>query len=497
MDLKRLTIRETLAGFQKKEFSPEELRRQFLKSIEKENPKLNAYLEVFTEGVTRLGAPRPRGMLHEHGGGEEGQDPLGGVPCAVKDNILIDGTRCTGGSRILENYVSAYDATAIKKLRSAGAVFLGKTNLDEFGMGSSTENSAFGPTKNPHDLNRVAGGSSGGSAAAVAAGLAVFALGSDTGGSIRLPASFCGVVGLKPTYGRVSRHGLMAMASSLDQIGPITKNVYDSALVLREIAGRDDFDSTSSRTDVPDFTRNIDEPIKGLRVGMPKEYFGKGLDADVKNTINKAISKFRDLGAEIADISLPNSEYALAAYYIIMTSEASSNLARYDGVKYGYQAKVPIGKTNRGSPISQSDIGTDNLLNVYLKTRGDGFGEEARRRIMLGTYSLSAGYYDAYYRKAQQVRTLIRRDFEEAFKKVDVIVGPTAPTTAFKLGEKTKDPLTMYLSDVYTVAINLAGLPAISVPCGFVDGLPVGLQIIGKHFDEEGILRVANNFENN
>lgn len=463
MDIKKLTIKDTLDGFVKKEFSPEELRQNFLESIKKENPELNAYLSVFDESKGRL----PRGE----------QSGLYGIPCAIKDNTLIEGTRCTGGSKILENYVSAYDATVIRKLRSAGAVFLGKTNLDEFAMGSSTENSAFGPTKNPHDLTRVPGGSSGGSAAAVAAGLAVFALGSDTGGSIRLPASFCGVVGLKPTYGRVSRYGLMAMASSLDQIGPITKNVHDAALVLNVIAGKDSLDSTSAALETPDFTRNLDKPVKGLKIGVPKEYFGEGLDDEVDDAIQKAISKLQALGAEIIDISLPHSEYALAAYYIIMPSEVSANLARYDGVKYGYQAKAR------------------DLLETYLKTRGDGFGEEARRRIMLGTYSLSAGYYDAYYKKAQQIRTLIMRDFEEVFKKVDVIAGPTAPTTAFKLGEKTKDPLTMYLSDVYTVAINLVGLPAISVPCGFVDNLPVGLQIIGRQFDEEGILRTAYNYE--
>ena len=465
-DIKNLTIKSTLEGYAKKDFSQEELRSEFLKAIKKENKELNAYLSVFEDEPV-----------------EEGKGALAGVPCAVKDNMLIEGTRCTGGSRILENYISVYDATAVRKLRSAGAVFLGKTNLDEFAMGSSTENSAYGATKNPRDLTRVAGGSSGGSAAAVAAGLAVFALGSDTGGSIRLPASFCGVVGLKPTYGRVSRHGLMAMASSLDQIGPITKNVYDSALVLGELSGYDDFDSTSSHAAVPDFTKNLDKPIKGLRVGVPREYFGKGIDPEVDLVVQKAISKLQSLGVEIVDISLPSSEYALAVYYIIMPSEVSANLARYDGVRYGHQAKAK------------------DLFETYLKSREEGFGEEARLRIMLGTYALSAGYYDAYYKKAQQVRTLIKKDFEEAFKEVDVIVGPTSPSVAFKLGEKTADPLTMYLSDVYTVAINLAGVPAISLPCGSVEkegkSLPVGLQIIGRHFDEEGILRVAHNFENN
>ena len=479
MDIKKLTIKSTLEGYAKKDFSPEELRREFLKLIEKENPVLNAYLEVFSEGVLPLLTPTVLNNNFRAVGDPQSGHPLLGIPCAIKDNILIDGTRCTAGSRILEDYVSAYDATAIKKLRDSGTVFLGKTNLDEFAMGSSTENSAFGPTKNPHDLTRVPGGTSGGSAAAVAAGLAVFALGSDMGGSIRQPSSLCGVVGLRTTYGRVSRHGLISVAPSLDQIGPITKNVFDSALVLNSIGGQDRFDSNTSPDRVRDYTQNLSKSIKGLRVGVPKEYFGEGLDPEVEKTVNKAISKLQSLGAEPVDISLPHSEYALAAYYIIMTSEASANLARYDGIKYGLSSKA------------------GDLLNTYLKTREEGFGEEVRRRIMLGTYALSAGYYDAYYKKALEVRTLIKKDFGEAFKKVDVIVGPTSPTVAFKLGEKTDDPLTMYLSDVYTVAINLAGIPALSIPCGSVDNLPVGLQIVGRHFDEEGILRVAYNFENN
>ncbi len=465
-DIQKLTIKDALGSFAKKEFTPKDLRDELLKLIKKGNSKLNAYLSVFENLKFKI---------------ENSQvvSPLQGIPCAVKDNILIDNTRCTAGSKILENYVSTYDATVIKKLREAGAVFLGKTNLDEFAMGSSTENSAFGPTKNPHDLTRVPGGSSGGSAAAVAAGLALFALGSDTGGSIRFPASFCGVVGLKPTYGRVSRHGLMAMASSLDQIGPITKNVYDAALVLNAIAGPDKFDSTTFPKEAPDYTYGIDKPIKGLKIGVPKEYFSEGLDSKVNNSIQKAISKFQSLGAEIIDISLPHSEYALATYYIIMSCEVSSNLARYDGIKYGF---------------SKSDK-VKNLLDVYLESRVDGFGEEVRRRVMLGTYALSAGYYDAYYKKAQQVRTLVKKDFDEAFEKVDAIIGPTAPTVAFKLGEKTEDPLAMYLSDVYTVAINLAGVPALSVPCGFADNLPVGLQIIGKQFDEAKILQIGYNYE--
>ena len=463
-EIKNLTIRSTLDGFNKKEFSQEELRQEFLELIKKENKKLNAYLDIFD-------GPEAKVM----------SGVLKGVPCAIKDNILIEDTRCTAASKILGNYVSTYDATVIKKLKEAGAIFLGKTNLDEFAMGSSTENSAFGLTKNPHDLSRVPGGTSGGSAAAVAAGLTVFALGSDTGGSVRQPASFCGVVGLKPTYGRVSRRGLMATASSLDQVGTLTKNVYDSALVLGVISGRDHFDSTAVLKEVPDYTYEIDQSIKGLKIGVPKEYFAEGLNNRVKNVIQEAISKLGGLGAEVIEISLPHSEYALAAYYIIMSSEVSANLARYDGIKYGFSVSEKV----------------KNLIDVYTRSRGVGLGEEVRRRIMLGTYALSAGYYEAYYRKAQQVRTLIKGDFDEAFKKVDVIVGPTAPTVAFKLGEKTSSPLSMYLEDVYTVAINLAGVPAISIPCGFIDKLPVGLQLIGKHFDEATILRVGHNFENN
>lgn len=497
---KKLTIKNVKDGFDKKDFSPEELRQDFLELIKKENKKLNAYLNVFD-------SPAEGDRITEHSTHLSARQVyLEGVPCAIKDNILIDDTRCTAGSKILENYISAYDATVVKKLRDAGAVFLGKTNLDEFAMGSSTENSAYGPTKNPYDLTRVPGGSSGGSAAAVAAGLAVFALGSDTGGSIRLPASFCGVVGLKPTYGRVSRRGLIAMASSLDQIGPITKNVYDAALILNIVAGQDQLDSTTASKEVLDYTDGIDRHIKGLKIGVPKEYFGEGLDDGIENVIQKAISKLQNLGAEIIDISLPHSEYALAAYYIIMPCEVSANLARYDGIKYGFSKADKV----------------KNLLDTYLESRGEGFGEEARRRIMLGTYALSAGYYDAYYLKAQKVRALIKKDFSEAFKKVDVIVGPTAPTVAFKLGEKTQDPLTMYLSDVYTVAINLAGVPAMSVPCGFTSEgtslrsppsdlardarkssllapaspeLPVGLQIIGRPFDEAAILRIGYNLE--
>ncbi|MDP3792127.1 MAG: Asp-tRNA(Asn)/Glu-tRNA(Gln) amidotransferase subunit GatA [bacterium] len=459
------TIKDISEGLAKKEFSAEEIFSHYLNRIGLENKKLNAYLATFNYQPPTSNS----------------QALLGGVPVAIKDNMLIDGTIATAGSKILQNYTSAYDATVIKKLKQAGVQFLGKTNMDDSAMGSSTESSVFGPTKNPHDLERVPGGSSGGSAAAVAADLCVFALGSDTGGSIRQPASFCGVVGLKPTYGRVSRHGLIAMASSLDQIGPITKNVYDSALVLNSIVGHDIFDSTTADKGVVDFTKNLNQPVKGLKVGVPKEYFDKGLSLEVRTSVQNAISKLENLGCHIVDISLPHSKFALAAYYIIMPSEVSSNLARLDGIRYGHSSQK-----------------SKTLLEVYENSRAEGFGPEVKRRIMLGTYALSSGYYDAYYLKAQKVRVLIKRDFDNAFDGVDVIVGPTAPTTAFKIGEKSDDPLSMYLSDIYTVPVNLAGLPGISIPCGkgADSNLPVGFQIIGNSFEEENVLRAAYQLEN-
>ena len=468
------TIRDIQEGLEKGDFTAEEIFNIYKKKIEKENKKLNAYLSIFDQSDTNI-------RIHTNN-----TNPLAGVPCAIKDNMLIDGTIATAGSKILENYISAYDATVIKKLRSAGVSFLGKTNMDEFAMGTSTENSAYGPTKNPYDTSRVPGGSSGGSAAAVAADLCVFALGSDTGGSVRQPARMCGVVGLKPTYGRVSRHGLIAMASSLDQIGPITKCVHDAALVLNAIAGHDIFDSTTVPREVPDFTKNLDKDIKGLRVGVPKEFFREGLSDEVEEKIRSTISILKNLGCEIIDISLPNFDYALSAYYIIVPSEVSSNLARLDGIRYGYSSK-----------------NASNLIDTYLESRSEGFGPEPKRRIMLGTYALSSGYYDAYYLKAQKVRALIKRDFDNAFNPavagVDVIVGPTAPSTAFKIGEKSSDPLALYLEDIYTVPVNLAGLPGISIPCdnGRESGLPVGFQIIGNSFDEEVILRVAHSLEKN
>src|SRR5277367_6197773 len=392
--------------------------------------------------------------------------------------MVTSGVRTTAGSKILDNFIPPYDCTAVARLEAAGAVILGKLNCDEFAMGSSNENSAYHPVHNPRDKSRVPGGSSGGSAAAVAAGMAVATLGSDTGGSIRQPASFCGVVGFKPTYGRVSRYGLIAFASSLDHIGPFANTVKEVALLLRTIAGRDPMDSTSADIPVPDYVAELDKPVKGLRVGVAKEYFGSGLDPEVRATVEAAIQKLAELGCEIIPVSLPHTEYAIPTYYIVATAEASSNLARYDGVRYEFRAK------------------SNTLSEMYRRTRDAGFGVEVKRRIMLGTYALSAGYYDAYYLKAQKVRTLLTRDFDEAFKQVDAIVTPTSPTAAFKLGEKVDDPLAMYLADIYTVTANIAGIPGISVPCGETrDKLPIGMQIFAKHFDESTLLRVAHAYE--
>jgi len=398
---------------------------------------------------------------------------LTGIPCAIKDNILVQDQKCTAGSKILENYVAPYDATVIKRLRAEGAVMLGKTNLDEFAMGGSGENSAFGPTKNPHDKTRVAGGSSSGSGAAVAANEACYALGSDTGGSIRMPASNCGVVGLKPTYGAVSRYGLIPFASSLDQIGPITKSVEDAKVVFKAISGKDPMDATSVDYNFEDSKVGL----KGLKIGVPKEYFVKGIDKEVEKIIRNSIKKAENAGAEIEEITLPSVEFALACYYIIAPSEASANLARFDGIKYGLSEKG------------------NNLLDVYLKSKGHGFGDEVKRRIMIGTYALSSGYYDAYYKKAQEVRQLIKQDFAKAFEKVDLIFCPVSPVPAIKIGERTADPLSMYLMDIYTVSVNLAGLPALSMPVGKIGDLPIGLQIIGNHFQENKILATASVIE--
>lgn len=472
MEFKDFTIKEIHESLLEKKFSVFELISAYLKKIEKENEKTNSYLAVYPKKALTQAK-----KIDEKIAKKEDIPMLAGIPVAMKDNILVEGMQCTAGSKILKDYVAPYNATCINKLKEQGAIILGKTNLDEFAMGSSTENSAFGPTKNPRDLTRVPGGSSGGSAASVAANLSVFALGSDTGGSIRQPVSFCGLVGLKPTYGMVSRYGLIAFASSLDQIGPITKTVEDCKIVFDAIKGEDKLDSTS--------VNNKQKPknIKDLVVGIPKEYFIEGTDPKVIELVKERIEKYKSRGVKIEEISLPHTEYALPCYYIIAPSEASANLARYDGIKYGFSAN--------------KDPSVDNLMDVYLKSRGEGFGKEVRRRIIIGTYALSSGYYDAYYLRAQKVKKLIKKDFDEAFKKVDAIFTPTSPTTAFKIGERSEDPLKMYLSDIFTVSVNLAGLPAISVPCGNVDGLPVGFQVIGKPFEEDRIMEIAGMFKEN
>jgi len=475
MELTNLTIAQTHDKLTKKEFSAIELATAFLEKIDKEDKKISAFLTLTRDLALSQAKEIDDRIL-------EGREisVLAGVPMAVKDNILVENVRCTAGSKILENYIAPYDATVIKKLKSQGAVILGKTNLDEFAMGSSTENSGFFPTKNPHDLTRVPGGSSGGSAATIAANLSVFALGSDTGGSIRQPASFCGVAGLKPTYGAISRYGLIAFASSLDQIGPLTKTVEDCRIVFEAISGKDEMDSTSLNLKFKNQNSKPQFKIQNIKIGVPKEYFIKGMNVEVEKIIKKAVKKIENLGAKIEEISLPHAEYALPCYYIIAPSEASANLARFDGIKYGYSQKA-----------------AKDLMEVYLQSREKGFGAEVRRRIMLGTYALSAGYYEAYYKRAQKVRTLIKEDFQEAFEKVDLILTPVSPSVAFKLGEKISDPLTMYLSDIFTIAVNLAGLPALSLPCGKVNNLPVGLQIIGNKFQEHEILKVGEIFEKN
>ena len=473
MELKDLTIKNIHDSLVKKEFSALELANSYLERIRKEDKKINSFLTV-SEDLALSTAKEVDEMISK----KKEIPLLAGVPLAVKDVILVKGVKCTAGSKILDNYIAPFDATSIKKLKAQKAVILGKTNLDEFAMGSSTENSGFGPTRNPIDLTRVPGGSSGGSAAAVAADFCVLALGSDTGGSIRQPASFCGVVGLKPTYGAVSRYGLIAFASSLDQIGPITKTVEDCKIVFDIIKGKDPLDSTSVES-----KSSFKFQISGLSIGVPKEYLVEGTDPEVIELIKRAIKSYEEKGAEIKEISLPHTEYALPCYYIIAPSEASANLARYDGIKYGF------------SKTKSQESRIKTLMDVYLQSRGEGFGEEVRRRIMLGTYALSSGYYEAYYVRAQKVRTLIKKDFDKAFEKVDVILTPTCPTPAFKLGERVLNPLQMYLSDIFTVSANLAELPAISIPCGNVGKLPVGLQIIGKPFEEEKIMDIAQIFE--
>jgi aspartyl-tRNA(Asn)/glutamyl-tRNA(Gln) amidotransferase subunit A len=473
VDLHVLTMHELQDLLAKREVSAREVTEAFYRRIAALDDRVHAYLtltrELALEQADEADYRRQTG----------GATPLLGIPLAIKDIICTKGVRTTCGSKILHNFVPPYDASVMERLKAAGAILLGKTNMDEFAMGSSTEHSAFGITHNPWDLNTIPGGSSGGSAAAVAADECAAALGTDTGGSIRQPAACCGIVGLKPTYGRVSRYGLVAFASSLDQIGPMTKDVRDAALLLNAIGGRDSRDSTSADIPLPEFTGALTGNVRGLRIGIPREYFISGIDPEVEQAVRSAVKVLEGLGAITAAVSLPHTEYGVAVYYILAPSEASSNLARYDGVKYGYRTP------------NWSD-----LRDMYRRTRDEGFGAEVKRRIMLGTYALSAGYYEAYYKKAQQVRTLIRRDFEQAFEQVDVLIAPTAPTPAFDIGEKIGDPLQMYLSDVFTVPVNLAGIPGISLPCGFNStGLPIGLQIIGRPFDEETVLRVAYAFE--
>jgi len=471
MDLNLLTVASASTAVAERTITATKLAEGFYKKIEAEDGDVRAYLTLAKERALEQAA-----RIDTLAGKGDPLPPLAGVPVAIKDVMVTRGVRSTAGSKILENYIPPYDATAVRRLEEAGAVILGKTNCDEFAMGSSNENSAYGPVRNPRDKSRVPGGSSGGSAASVAAGTAVAALGSDTGGSIRQPAAFCGVVGLMPTYGRVSRYGLIAFASSLDHIGPLTKTVKDSALILRTIAGRDPLDSTSADVPIPDYAAEIEKPVQGLRIGIPKEYFGEGLDAEVRAAVENVIIKLQEAGCQAVPISLPHTRYAVPTYYLVATAEASSNLARFDGVRYAYRSK-----------------NAKTLAQMYRNTRDEGFGAEVKRRIMLGTYALSAGYYDAYYLKAQKVRTLLTRDFENAFQSVDAVVTPTTPTPAFKLGEKADDPLAMYLADIYTVTADLVGIPGISVPCGkSKDGLPIGVQVLGRHFDEATILRLGH-----
>ena len=474
MDLDALTINEVRSAIRDGRSTATTLAENFYAKIEAADRAIGAFLTLSKDRAMHKAA-----AIDALAAKGDELPALAGVPVGVKDVMVTRGVHTTAGSKVLKDFVPPYDCTAVARLEAAGGVVLGKTNCDEFAMGSSNENSAYKPVHNPRDLTRVPGGSSGGSAAAVAAGMAVATLGSDTGGSIRQPASFCGVVGLMPTYGRVSRYGLIAFASSLDHIGPLTKTVRDAAIILGTIAGRDLMDSTSAEVPVPDYVAELDRPVRGLRIGVPKEYFGEGLDSEVRTAVEAAIQKLASLGCEVLPISLPHTEYAIPTYYIIATAEASSNLARYDGVRYGHR-----------------ETGARSLSDMYERTRDEGFGAEVKRRIMLGTYALSAGYYDAYYLKAQRVRTLLARDFEEAFKKVDAIVTPTSPTAAFKLGEKTEDPLAMYLADVYTVTADLVGIPGISIPCGEThEKLPIGLQILGRHFDESTVLRLAHAYE--
>ena len=473
LDFSKLTIKTISGALSEREISAPELTKRFFKKIENIDKEINAFIS--TDLQNAFADAKSAQLLIDNAKGSI----LTGIPMAVKDNMCTDGIKTTCASHMLESFAPPYTSTAVSNLKQEGAVLLGKLNLDEFAMGSSTENSYIKKTKNPWDLDRVPGGSSGGSAAAVASGQVVFALGSDTGGSIRQPAAFCGVVGLKPTYGTVSRYGLVAFASSLDQIGPITKTVEDSAIVLNAISGKDPMDSTSVDSGIKDYAVGISDGVKGMKIGVPKEYLAEGVASGVRDNVKAAICEYEKMGAICEETSLELADYAIAAYYIISSAEASSNLARYDGIKYGYRSRD-----------------YKNLLELYKNTRSEGFGAEVKRRIMLGTYVLSSGYYDAYYKKALQVRTLIKNEFDNLFSKYDCILGPTAPTTAYKIGEMTDDPLEMYLGDVFTVSVNIAGLPAISIPCGLDgSGLPVGMQLIGKAFGEKTILRAAYAYE--
>lgn len=455
-----------------KKISSVELTKHYLDRIKKHNPELNAFITVNEEQALA----QAKWADEQIAKGNQG--PLTGLPMAHKDIFCTQGLKTSCGSKMLDNFISPYDATLVQKLNNAGMVMLGKTNMDEFAMGSSNETSFYGAVKNPWDLERVPGGSSGGSSAAVAARLVPFATGTDTGGSIRQPAALAGITGLKPTYGRVSRYGMVAFASSLDQAGPMTLSAEDAGLVLSAMAGFDAKDSTSVEKEVPNYNAQINNSIKGKKIGVPKEYFAEGLGADVQKHIEEAMNTLKDLGAEFVDISLPNSPLSVSVYYIVASAECSSNLSRYDGVRFGYRCDDPA-----------------NLEDLYKRSRSEGFGEEVKRRLMVGTYALSAGYYDAYYLQAQQVRMLIAQDFEKAFEQVDCILGPTTPTTAFKIGEKISDPVSMYLNDIYTISANLAGLPGISIPCGFSNGLPVGLQLVGRHFEEGLILNIAHLYQ--
>ncbi len=474
MDITNLTVHELKEKLDKKEITISEINKAYVERIKEKEPEVNAFVTVLADDALKKAQE-----VEEKVNNGEIKTPLAGIPIGIKDNICTKGVKTTCSSKMLENFTSPYDATVMEKINSENLITLGKLNMDEFAMGASTEYSAFKKTCNPWDLNKVPGGSSGGSAAAVAAGLVPWALGSDTGGSVRQPASFCGVVGLKPTYGLISRYGLVAFASSLDQIGPITKDVKDSAMLLNIIAGHDEKDTTSLNVEKKDYTKALKNDVKGLRIGIPKEYFGEGINKEVKEALEKAVEEYKAMGAIVEECSIPIAEYALATYYIIACAEASSNLGRFDGIRYGYRTS-----------------NFKNLRDIFINSRTEGFGKEVKRRIILGTYVLSSGYYDAYYKKAQQVRTLVKKEFDKAFEKYDILITPTAPTVAFDIGQRSNNPLEMYLADICTVSINIAGLPGISIPCGVnSNGMPIGMQIVGKHFAEETILNAAYTYE--